>query len=107
MVQWARTTLQVKLQQYQYKRVASEIAAEGVEHRLQLRAESANLNKEHEALKEYSQRKREGDIECLFAEDSSYSDRRVPINACQEAVVRCVVCGTNPLCKRWFKHAGW
>lgn len=107
MVQWARTTLQVKLQQYQYKKVASEIAAEGVEHRRQLRDESAKLNKEHEVLKEYSQRKREGDVECLFAEDSSYSDRRVPITVCQEAVVRCVVCRTNPLCKRCFKHADW
>ena len=114
MVQWARTTLQVKLQQYQYKKVASEIAAEGVEHRRQLSAESATLNAKHETLKEYSQRKREGDVACVFAEDSSFrqfeesgrqSDRSGPRIACQEAVVCCVVCGTNPLCKRCFKLA--
>ena len=90
---WARTTLEVELQRYQYKKVASEIAAEGVDRRRQLRAESANFNKEHETLKEYSQRKLEGDVACLFAEGC---DRlRNEGVACQEAVVCCVVCGLN------------
>jgi hypothetical protein len=94
----------VKLQAHRFKKVASEIAAQGVEHRRQLRAESATLNKEHETLKEYSQRKREGDVECIFSSSGRQSPLRVPFTACHEAVVRCVVCGTNPMCKCCFKH---
>lgn len=96
MVQWARTALQVKLQKYQYKTVASEIAAKGIEHRRQHRADSASLASKYDLLKEYN-----GEPKCQFAEESGPGTHYVPF---AEPVVCCVRCKTQPLCKRCFKH---
>jgi hypothetical protein len=73
--------LQVKMQKHQYKKVACEIAAEGIDHRRQNRAESASTANTHDQLKEYSKRIRDGDLVCY------------------------VVCHKQPLCKRSFWHS--
>ena len=73
--------LQVKMQKHQYKKVACEIAAEGIDHRRQNRAESASTANTHDQLKEYSKRIRAGGLACY------------------------VVCHKQPLCKRSFQHS--
>jgi hypothetical protein len=97
MIQWAKTTLQLRMQKYQYGKVASEIAASGIENRRQHRAEATNVaDKFQNLFKAY-----DGSRTCHFAQESGAGTCHAP---CLEPVVCCEVCEAQPLCKRCFKQ---
>ena len=88
-VNWARTALQVRQQQYKYDDVSSEVAAAGLASREGLLAGST--------WQQYV-----GKTLCFYSMSSGGGTTFVP---CQEPVMNCQVCHVQPLCKRCYRNA--